>query len=337
MRRSKRLSVIIPGFNTPRAWWLRCLQSIQSAIACEDEIVCVDDGSRVRPDFLNEIARVDTRIKVLFLEKNVGQAEARNIGVKSCAGEFVAFVDSDDEISDRTVYENALHPLLQDKCDMTVFGVRTIWSAEKLYKVDVMPAHDFGAIQPQGVKKLKDCGLLYYPWNKVFRRSFLNEGNICFDKKGMPCEDIMFNLECIIKGARVSTINVVGINYYRTWGTSLSSYKPDCISGLRSCNQKWEVYKEKFPEGKSIFGDGPEFSEMFLLRREWDNMWKLHSPCTVSDKLAFIENHPGLTRINKVLFLTCQSIYWFLRKWMYCTLIRTWHIRRTYKNVQRFK
>ena len=96
MRRLKRLSVIIPGFNTPKAWWLRCLQSIQSAIACEDEIVCVDDGSRVRPDFLNEIARVDTRIKVLFLEKNVGQAEARNIGVESCAGEFVAFVDSDE-------------------------------------------------------------------------------------------------------------------------------------------------------------------------------------------------------------------------------------------------
>lgn len=335
MHSSKRLSVIIPGFNTSKAWWLRCLRSVQSAIGLNDEIVCIDDGSQVRPDFLNVLAEGDARIKVLFLEKNVGQAEARNIGMEACAGEFVAFVDSDDEIGDKTVYEKAIEPLLQNRCDVAVFGVRTIWCAERLYKVDVMQNRDFASIKPQGVKELKDCGLLYYPWNKIFRRAFLDEKNIRFDKKGMPCEDVMFNLECIINGARVSTVNAVGINYYRTWGTSLSCYKVDCISGLMACNNTWQTYKEKFPEAKIVFGADPEFSEDFLLKREWENMWRLHSPCGVRVKLNFLNAHPQFCVVWNPLFLMWQYCYWFMRKWFYITLVRQWHVRRIYPSVSK--
>lgn len=334
MKNENRLSVIIPGFKTPEEWWCRCVKSVLAAVGANDEIVCVDDGSPERPRFLYALAAKDSRIKVLFLEKNVGQAEARNIGMMSSAGEYVAFVDSDDEIADAQVYDKAILPLGEGKCDISVFGVRTIWCSERLHKVDVLPDCDYGHIQPADVKELKDCGLLYYPWNKIFRRSFLERNEIRFDKRGMPCEDVVFNVECIIKGARISTVDVVGMNYYRTWCTSLASYKPNCISGLRTCNHKWEEYKAAFPDGKKVFGGTPEFSREFLDKMEWDNMWRLRSPCGIGEKKRFLSAHPGFAKCGNVAFLLEQYCYWFLRRWFYVRPIRRWHIRRTYPNVR---
>ena len=43
------LSVIIPGYNTPEAWWQRCVDSVKRALGPDDEIILVDDGSLIKP------------------------------------------------------------------------------------------------------------------------------------------------------------------------------------------------------------------------------------------------------------------------------------------------
>ena len=51
---SKRLSVIIPGYNNPEHWWRRCIGSIIENIGENDEVICVDDFSARRPDILSQ-------------------------------------------------------------------------------------------------------------------------------------------------------------------------------------------------------------------------------------------------------------------------------------------
>ena len=91
---SKRLSVIIPGYNTPDGLWRRCVSSVLNATCDDDEIICVDDGSTKAkmPIFDNP------RVRQIYLEENCGQACARNKALDIAKGEWVAFVDSDDEI-----------------------------------------------------------------------------------------------------------------------------------------------------------------------------------------------------------------------------------------------
>jgi len=48
-----RLSVIIPGYNNPDAYWKRCLDSVIAACGPDDEIICVDDGSKTKPSYVN--------------------------------------------------------------------------------------------------------------------------------------------------------------------------------------------------------------------------------------------------------------------------------------------
>ena len=75
-----RLSIIIPGYNTPKIWWERCLKSVLAACGQNDEIICVDDGSTDNSGkILEEYAKKDARIKIVT-KTNGGLSSARNEG-----------------------------------------------------------------------------------------------------------------------------------------------------------------------------------------------------------------------------------------------------------------
>lgn len=59
------------------------------------EIIVVDDGST--DDTPAALAGFDTEIRSIRFEENRGGAAARNAGIEAATGEFVAFLDSDDE------------------------------------------------------------------------------------------------------------------------------------------------------------------------------------------------------------------------------------------------
>lgn len=88
------VSIVIPTFN--RAPVLEA--AIDSALAQtyrNFEIVVVDDGST--DDTLQRLdRRRSSKLRVLTTARNGGPARARNLGIRHCEGEYVAFLDSDD-------------------------------------------------------------------------------------------------------------------------------------------------------------------------------------------------------------------------------------------------
>ncbi|MEI8371258.1 MAG: glycosyltransferase [Planctomycetota bacterium] len=89
------VSVLIPTYN--RAYAIQ--RAIDSALEqdCESiEVLVIDDGSK---DGTRELIRqrygTDPRVRYFFKE-NGGVSSARNLGIRECRGEFVAFLDSDD-------------------------------------------------------------------------------------------------------------------------------------------------------------------------------------------------------------------------------------------------
>lgn len=95
-----RVSIIIAVYNTQQ--YLReCLDSLLRQTHRDWEAWCVDDGSTDNSwEILQQYARNDHRFNIIHLQKNQGQAKARNLAIKQCDGDLVAFLDSDDWYGD---------------------------------------------------------------------------------------------------------------------------------------------------------------------------------------------------------------------------------------------
>lgn len=91
-----RISVIMPTFN--RAFTLtRSIDSVLDQSYTNFELIIVDDGST---DDSFDVIRgylKDPRVRYIRLSTNKGAQAARNVGIKSATGEYIAFLDSDDE------------------------------------------------------------------------------------------------------------------------------------------------------------------------------------------------------------------------------------------------
>jgi GT2 family glycosyltransferase/SAM-dependent methyltransferase len=94
------ISVIMPTYNTRPALLKLAIDSIRSQVYKNWELCIVDDGSSSAntKEFLRNYEN-DPRIKIRFLEKNVGISEASNHAIKMSTGDLIALFDHDDELT----------------------------------------------------------------------------------------------------------------------------------------------------------------------------------------------------------------------------------------------
>ena len=87
------VSVVIPAYNSESVIG-RAISSVLKQNGVELEIIVIDDGST--DNTRREVARFKDRSRYFF-QSNSGPAAARNRGLAESRGEFIAFLDSDDE------------------------------------------------------------------------------------------------------------------------------------------------------------------------------------------------------------------------------------------------
>lgn len=92
-----KVSVVIPTYNREKLI-IQTLKSVTNQSYQNLEIIVVSDGSTDNTDaILEEYKRKDPRIKYISYHPNRGGNYARNIGIKNATGNYIAFIDDDDE------------------------------------------------------------------------------------------------------------------------------------------------------------------------------------------------------------------------------------------------
>lgn len=170
------LSIVIPVYNVEK-YLPKCLDSLLTETPIPYEIILVNDGSTDGSLAVAEAyrARFPERISVITTE-NMGQGNARNVGLERAKGEFLYFIDSDDYLAEGALRE--MTGCLDDTLDILIFDSTTV-------NVDGRPIQRVpGCGRSEGGLGLSDYPelLLQYPdiGNKVFRRSLFTEHGIRF-------------------------------------------------------------------------------------------------------------------------------------------------------------
>lgn len=102
-----KISVVVPVYNVEEKWLDRCIDSMEKQVYDHWELCLADDCSTkayVKP-LLERYAKKDDRIKVFFRQKNGRIAEATNSAISIATGDYIGFMDNDDELSPMALYE----------------------------------------------------------------------------------------------------------------------------------------------------------------------------------------------------------------------------------------
>lgn len=175
------LSIIIPVYNAA-ATLPRCVDSILSQHGLKNfELLLIDDGSKdASSSICDGYATRDARVRV-FHKENAGVSSARNLGLDNAQGEWVMFVDSDDELLSTFGEIN----LAEYNEDMVVFPPLVVEAnGDETCVGKEENCCDFAPFVCTTV--------LRAPWSKFYRRSAL--GNLRFDTSIRFGEDFVFNL-----------------------------------------------------------------------------------------------------------------------------------------------
>lgn len=105
-----KISIIVPVLNTREEWLRSSIESVLHQIYDNWELCIADDGSD-QPhikETLNCYQQKDARIKVKYLNENQGVSGASNEALAMANGEFIGFLDHDDQLLPNALYEVVL-------------------------------------------------------------------------------------------------------------------------------------------------------------------------------------------------------------------------------------
>lgn len=224
-----KLSVIIPVWNTGK----NATKLIENLLRQYDdlEIIAVDDGSTDDSlERLQEVSRSSLargRVKVIHQE-NAGASGARNTGIKSARGEYLLFLDSDDEVKDGT-----LRKMIDEMENNPQLALSTVgMEYRKLAQGQVKNTYT----SPRRARRKKEGlaeymlylmlldGRMYGVINKLFRTKIVQEKGLEFEVGRTFAEDTNFVLD-YLRCAPGEISFILEPLYVYNYGTETSTVK----------------------------------------------------------------------------------------------------------------
>jgi GT2 family glycosyltransferase len=102
-----KISIIVPIYNTHKKLLRLSIESVVNQIY-ENWELCIADGASTKSyikEILKKYSEQDSRIKVKFLSENKGIIGNSNEAISLATGEFLGFLDHDDELEPSALYE----------------------------------------------------------------------------------------------------------------------------------------------------------------------------------------------------------------------------------------
>lgn len=241
-----RFTVAISAYNIEN-YVKRAIDSVLNQTFKNYELLVIDDCST---DSTVEVIKqvVGQNAKILQTKKNSGTAAAsRNIAIENAKGEYLLFLDGDDELySNETLKEIDEH-IKENKYDIIYFGYENVGHTENHYRIST---------KENSTREARlICDESFSVSSKVWNVEFLRNNNIRF-KEGMYYEDELFSIKSNIL-SKVTTYGEFAIfKYHRNREGSVMT-KPT----VKKCSDWYRMVAEV----TDLYEITPEEDRKYLL------------------------------------------------------------------------
>ena len=203
-----KLSIIIPIYNVENTL-RRCLDSVISQNIDDCEIILVDDGSTDRSIIIADEYAYKHPSITIYHKENGGPSDTRNYGLERMNGDYVTFVDSDDELS-----PNTLEPLLNimhnhPEYDILEYSVLQNPGEHDETFID-LGNHNY----PYALDWLMTNGTRHcWIWNKIFKSNLFTQ--LRFPDNILRFEDMWMMNKLLALNPHIATTSQGEYRYYR--------------------------------------------------------------------------------------------------------------------------
>lgn len=243
--RKDLVSVIIPVYNAEK-YISKCLDSLLNQTYERMQIIIINDGSTDNgPQILNKYEALDDRI-IVYHTENRGVSFARNLGIDKAMGDYILFIDADDFMRNDMI-KKMYYRMLQDDSDVCVCNALRIHG--DMEKIQCQRGDETINIKTPVDKEEYIITFLlrqvhaYCVWNKMYKRSILNQYNIRFvaNDKMYP-EDMLFNLIYFTEITKISWVSDALYIHIKHQNSITTSYRNNIVNRYAECAFLYKQY-----------------------------------------------------------------------------------------------
>jgi len=282
-----KITIVIPIYNV-EPYVARCLQSVisqtyQGPIEC----LIIDDCGTDKSILVvkQEIGKYHGSIlfQIIRHDHNQGLSAARNTGIEHATGDYIFFVDSDDEIS-KDCIEKLAAPLTEEQYDILIGNMLTIGDDVLNSKLS-LKLDDGIILRGKEIEKTYRDKWNMCAVNKLYKISFIRQHSLKF-KEGLIHEDELWSLQVACLAHSLRVVNHVTYIYYVREG-SITTAKDKEI-------RKSQMLKVIVLEISSFLKDRNIISEkayQLMLKFSWQSLRP-----SLNDKSKFVRDYCELRK-----------------------------------------
>ena len=306
------VSIIVPVYGT-EAYLSACIESIRGQSHKNLQIILVDDQSPDRcPEICDDYAREDSRILVIH-QKNKGVSGARNAGLRRASGEYILFVDSDDEL-----LPDAVEVLMRDARE---YGADIVWAPQKQTGKNAS-AYEKGAYTVYRdaeslLLSLNGAHNINAVWGKIFRTEFI--ADLFFEESKNINEDGFFTFQCYMRRPAFLRHNVPVYRYNtRPGSASRQTFSDKYLAMLYFCDRKKDLVAANCPQYTEQVHNmevRTNLQMLDLLCRTTEKKYKALEKQCVNTVRTLYSSHKPINEHHKMLAWVAAHGLYPLYKW----------------------
>ncbi|HIT67887.1 MAG TPA: glycosyltransferase [Candidatus Merdisoma merdipullorum] len=296
------ISVIIPVYNGQKTIE-NTLESLINQTYRDIEIIVVNDGSK--DNTIDLLKAWKEKIRIIDKE-NGGVSSARNRGIQESQGEYLVFVDADDECK-YDMIEKLYLAAKRNDVDYVISGfekrahnrnIKYIYE-DKLIKTREQIHNELNFIMTHGLNSV---------FSKIYKKEIIVQNHITFDETLPLGEDYNFNLEYLLSSNSILYISDLLYIYMNENSTATFIYRENYYENRMNSLQKMDRTLKKNNLFNPFYGTLRTkivFAEIF-------NLLKKQCPLTKKEKYKKI-NKIKMDYINTNIHVRGK---WKLLKWL---------------------